>query len=90
MHEYLWETRVSYNTIAPTIPALCFDPFAGSGTTMIVARNLGRRGYGIDLSHEYCQMARDRMSLDFGTPPITATKAQDLTPMEKLLEELKA
>lgn len=49
-----------------TVPALVFDPFLGSGTTAIVARNLGRRGYGIDLSFDYCQMATARMSTEFG------------------------
>ena len=46
------------------IPCTVFDPFAGSGTTLLVARALGRNGVGIDLSGEYLQQARERLSLD--------------------------
>jgi DNA modification methylase len=46
------------------VPAIVFDPFAGSGTTLLVARQLGRHGVGIDLSAEYLQLARERLSLD--------------------------
>ena len=30
-----------------------FDPFVGSGTTIMVANQLGRRGVGLDLSFKY-------------------------------------
>ena len=46
------------------IPATVFDPFAGSGTTLQVARSLGRNGVGLDLSLEYLHLARQRLSLD--------------------------
>lgn len=36
------------------------DPFCGSGTTNLVAYQLGRRSIGIDLSPEYIEMARNR------------------------------
>ena len=32
-----------------------FDPFCGSGTTIQVARRLGRQGYGLDLSRVYLE-----------------------------------
>lgn len=35
------------------------DPFVGSGTTLKAAHELGRNGIGIDLSAEYCDMARE-------------------------------
>jgi len=35
------------------------DPFAGSGTTLEVARSLGRNSVGIDVLSEYCGMARE-------------------------------
>jgi site-specific DNA-methyltransferase (cytosine-N4-specific) len=40
---------------------LVLDPFAGSGTTGVVARQLGRRFLGIDLVPRYVEMARQRI-----------------------------
>lgn len=37
------------------------DPFAGSGTTLLVAQRLGRSAIGIDLSEDYCQIAQRRV-----------------------------
>lgn len=39
------------------------DPFAGTGTTNLVAFQLGRRSIGIDISGEYLAVARERCSL---------------------------
>ena len=36
------------------------DPFCGTGTTMKVASELGRRSIGIDISEEYIELARNR------------------------------
>ncbi len=36
------------------------DPFCGTGTTMLVARNLGRKSVGIDISEEYVRVATER------------------------------
>ena len=36
------------------------DPFCGTGTTLKVAKQLERRGVGIDTSHEYIESARQR------------------------------
>jgi DNA modification methylase len=38
------------------------DPFAGSGTTIAVAIQLGRKGIGIELNPEYAALARKRIS----------------------------
>jgi DNA modification methylase len=37
---------------------LVLDPFAGSGTTCVVAASLGRRCLGIELNPEYAAMGR--------------------------------
>jgi site-specific DNA-methyltransferase (adenine-specific) len=42
-------------------PSVVCDPFCGSGTAGIVALRLGRKFIGIDLSEEYCRMARNRI-----------------------------
>lgn len=39
------------------------DPFAGSGTTLAVAKRLGRRWVGFEISENYVQRARERISL---------------------------
>lgn len=38
------------------------DPFCGSGTTLLVAAELGRNYVGIDCSKEYCKMSRKRLN----------------------------
>ena len=40
---------------------LVLDPFSGSGTTLVVAEQLGRRWLGCDLSHEYSEWAIERL-----------------------------
>ncbi|MCS4537870.1 MAG: site-specific DNA-methyltransferase [Thaumarchaeota archaeon] len=37
------------------------DPFNGVGTTTLVAKKLGRRYVGIDVSEEYCRIAKKRL-----------------------------
>jgi len=41
---------------------IVLDPFSGSGTTAIVAKLLGRHFIGIDISAEYCEIARKRLA----------------------------
>lgn len=56
---YLFEYLVSTYTLADM---LVVDPFLGSGTTAVAARNLGRRYIGCDISPEYVAIARRRLA----------------------------
>lgn len=45
---------------AEPVPCVVLDPFAGSGTTMLVARSLGRHSIGIELNPEYVKLIANR------------------------------
>lgn len=60
--------------IGSTHAKLILDPFNGSGTTSFVAKKLGRDYIRIDISHEYCIMAEDRLSNAFGFTGQKATR----------------
>jgi len=44
---------------------LVVDPFAGGGTTVVVARRLGRRATGFEIHEEFVTEARRRIAEDF-------------------------
>ena len=42
------------------VPGVVLDPFAGSGTTLAVARDLGRKSIGIELNPQYVKLIERR------------------------------
>lgn len=44
-----------------TVPCVVADPFAGAATTLLVAKGLGRRAWGAELSAHYCQLGSERL-----------------------------
>ena len=47
---------------------IALDPFAGAGTTLLKAKELGRKFVGIEINPEYADMARARIGLDVEDP----------------------
>jgi site-specific DNA-methyltransferase (adenine-specific)/modification methylase len=54
-----------------------FDPFLGSGTTLIAAEQLGRKCYGMEISPQYCDVIVKRWET------LTGKKAELETPAKK-------
>jgi len=69
---------------ADPVPAVVLDPFAGTGTTLAVAVELGRRAIGIELNPDYLPFIAERVAkavqerrIEQGGTPLTGDPAKD-------------
>jgi DNA modification methylase len=59
VHGFEWKKNCTCES--DYTPGIVLDIFNGSGTTCLVAKQLGRRYIGFDINPEYCVMAQNRV-----------------------------
>jgi len=77
-HPATFPDKIPYDFIQCFCPpgGIVLDPLVGAGTTAVAAAKLSRRYIGIDISEEYCAIAREHIKRE-GIPE-NAQKAADL------------
>ena len=68
-HPAPFPLKLATTAIGSTAAATVLDPFAGSGTTLRAAKDLGRKAIGVELNERFCEIAAKRLGqevLDFG------------------------
>jgi len=60
-HPAPFPLALPHRCISSTNAEIILDPFSGSGTTALAAKNLGRKFIGIEISAVYCETARRRI-----------------------------
>ena len=60
-HPAPFPVELAQRCIQSTTAQTILDPFLGSGTTAIAAQALNRQWIGVEVSKDYCKVARDRI-----------------------------
>ena len=61
-HPAPFPLTLATKAIGTTDAQLILDPFAGSGTTLVASKQLGRKAIGIELSEQYCEITATRLA----------------------------
>jgi DNA modification methylase len=67
---------------------LVLDPFMGTGSTLLAAAGLGRRGIGVEISEKYFNIARDRIRNISNSNGLNLYNASSLD-LSSILEKLE-
>lgn len=62
-HPAVFPDKIPFDFIQCFCPndGIVLDPFVGSGSTVVTAKQLGRKYIGIDISKEYCDLSKERL-----------------------------